>query len=73
MSEEKKKAEAKNELQRIETGVFLSKLACLIEESGTMAEYIGGTVQYGRALGFAEGRYSAYSEIFNRALDGEFE
>jgi len=73
MSEEKKKAEAKNELQRIDTGVFLSKLACLIEESGAMAEYTGETVGYGRALGFAEGRCSAYSELFRRAIDREFE
>ena len=59
-------------VQDIDAGLFLSKLISLIEESGSIAGYIGDTVQYGRALGYAEGKLNAYVELLDRVLEGEF-
>ena len=52
---------------------LLVKLKSLTGESGKIAVYIDNNIQYGRALGYAEGRNAAFSEIMNRILDGEFD
>ena len=57
----------------IDTRLFLVKLEGLLEESASIANYIGENVQYGRALGFAEGKYIAYAELLDRVLNGEFD
>lgn len=59
-------------VQDIDAGLLISKLVSLIEESGSIAGYIGDTVQYGRALGYAEGKLNAYVELLDRVLEGEF-
>jgi hypothetical protein len=48
-------------------------LKALIEESGSIAKYINDTAKYGRILGYAEGRLSAYIEIVDRILEGNFD
>jgi len=48
-------------------------LRSLIEESSSIAKYIDDTVQYGRALGYTEGRLAAYIEIVDRILEGDFD
>ena len=44
-----------------------------IDESSDITEYIGDTIRYGRALGYAEGKQAAYVELAKRLLDGEFD
>jgi hypothetical protein len=48
-------------------------LQTLSEGSGTIAKYIDEKLHYGRALGFAEGQFAAFTEIKNRILKGEFD
>lgn len=52
---------------------IIKKLTALAEESNDIAEYIGDTVQYGRALGYAEGKLAAYKETAKLILNGEFD
>jgi len=73
MGDKKKKDSLVVMNPEIDAGLFLMKMEGLIEESTSIANYIGGNVKYGRALGFAEGRYSAYVEILERVINGEFD
>ena len=57
----------------IDKYLIATKLKAMVEESGSIAEYIGDTVQYGRALGYAEGRHAACLGIMNEVLEGEFD
>jgi DNA-binding helix-hairpin-helix protein with protein kinase domain len=61
------------EVPEIDTFLFVIKLHGLIEESRDIAQYIDANVQYGRALGYAEGKHAAYRDIAKRLFDGEFE
>ena len=61
------------EVPEIDTFLFVIKLHGLIEESRDIAEYIDTNVQYGRALGYAEGKHAAYRDIARRLFEGEFE
>ena len=72
MKEEKKRDALAGVIPDAEAGLLLIKLECFIEESGKIAEYINETVHYGRILGYAEGRYDAYTELYERVINGEF-
>jgi len=53
--------------------IFVTHLYEKMKESRDIAEYIEETVNYGRALGYAEGRAVVYADIIKSALDGEFD
>ena len=57
----------------ISVELLITKLETLIEESGSIADYICENVQYGRALGYAEGKFNAYIELLDRVIGGEFD
>jgi len=57
----------------VDKAALVMKLGALAEESGDIAGYISDTVQYGRALGYAEGKHAAYRELAHRVLGGEFD
>jgi hypothetical protein len=57
----------------LDKGSVIIKLSALVAESGAIADYIQDTVQYGRALGYADGRQAAYLDLASRIIDGEFD
>jgi hypothetical protein len=57
----------------IDKYTIIKSLQSLIRESRDIAGYIDDNVNYGRALGYAEGKHAAYLEIVGRVLDGEFD
>jgi hypothetical protein len=57
----------------LDKSLIIFKLGSLAEEAGDIAAYIDETVQYGRALGYAEGRQAAYSDFSSRIAYGEFD
>ena len=77
MAKKEKQQEQQNQQEAIcpivDKYALIAKLNAQIEESEDIADYIGDTVQYGRALGYAEGKNAAYSELANRILIGEFD
>ena len=52
---------------------LIKKLQTLSEESDDIAGYIDCNINYGRALGYAEGKHSAYNDILQRIFEGEFD
>jgi hypothetical protein len=57
----------------IDKYTIVKNLQSLIRESRDIAGYIDDNVNYGRALGYAEGKHAAYLEIVGSILDGEFD
>ena len=52
---------------------LISKLEALAEESCDISKYVGSRIRYGRALGYAEGKLSAYVQILDQIHKGEFD
>jgi hypothetical protein len=73
MAKNNQQQETQTIIPIVDKYTLVRKLRALIEESRDIAEYIDDNVQYGRALGYAEGKHSAYLEIVGRVLDGEFD
>jgi hypothetical protein len=70
---EQDKREAEIVCPIIDKYTLVMKLRAQIGEAGDIAGYIDETVQYGRALGYAEGKHAAYVELMNRIFEGEFD
>ena len=57
----------------VDKHLIVGELITMAEESGDIAKYIRDKVQYGRALGYAEGKRAAYAEIAYRIVKGKFD
>ena len=80
MSKKKEERQERQEQREPETTshtvdkrAIIAKLETLAQETGDIAGYIDETVRYGRALGYVEGKQTAYVEIAYRILEGEFD
>ena len=60
-------------LPLVDKYLLLEVLSSHVDESSDIAEYIGDNIRYGRALGYTEGKATAYNELIGRILNGEFD
>ena len=57
----------------VEKGLLVERLTSLMNEAEVFAEYMSANIPYRKAVGYAEGRKSAYSDILCQILCGEFD
>ena len=57
----------------VDKHAIIKTLETLAQETGDIAGYIDVSVRYGRALGYVEGKHTAYMELAYMILEGEFD